>query len=67
MLTGLIHSTAIAHSHLKKFVPVAGATGPSEVRLQFNKAVEPRFSKISVELKAGKPVASEPPTSDPAD
>lgn len=70
LLTGLIPSTAMAHSRLKKSIPAAGATvaaGPSEVRLQFNEAVEPRFSKISVELNGGKPVASEPPTSDPAD
>jgi copper resistance protein C len=65
-----IHGAALAHSHLTKSVPAAGATvaaGPSEVRLQFNEAVEPRFSKISVEPKGGKPIALEPPTSDPAD
>jgi copper resistance protein C len=69
-LLGSMSSAAIAHSHLKKSVPAAGATvaaGPSEVRLQFNEPVEPRFSKISVEFKGGKPVASEPPTLDPAD
>jgi len=70
LLTGLIPNTAMAHSRMKKSTPAAGATvaaGPSEVRLQFNEAVELRFSKISVELKGGKPVASEPTTSDPAD
>jgi methionine-rich copper-binding protein CopC len=69
-LTVLIHSAAMAHSHLKNSVPAAGATvatGPSEIRLQFNEAVEPAVSKISIELKGGKPVASEAPTSDPAD
>ena len=67
---GLIHSVAMAHSHLKKSVPAAGATvaaGPREIRLQFNEVIEPRFSKISIELKGGWPVASEPATSDPAD
>jgi methionine-rich copper-binding protein CopC len=61
---------ALAHSHLKASVPAAGATvalGPSEVRLQFNEAVEARFSAIRVESKAGKPIASEPAISDPAD
>ena len=56
--------------HLKKSVPAAGATvaaGPREIRLQFNEIIEPRFSKISIELKGGWPVASEPATSDPAD
>lgn len=70
MLWGLFPGAAQAHAHLKKSVPPAGgtvATGPSEVRLQFNEAVEPSFSKISIELKGGKPVASEPPASDPAD
>jgi copper resistance protein C len=68
-LLGSTSSAALAHSHLKKSVPAAGATvaaGPSEVRLQFNEVVEPRFSKITVELK-GKPIASEPVASDPGD
>ncbi|HEU0061710.1 MAG TPA: copper homeostasis periplasmic binding protein CopC [Hyphomicrobiaceae bacterium] len=69
-LTLFSHGAAFAHSHLKTSLPAAGATvatGPSEVRLQFNEAVEPAFSKISVEFKGGKPVASQPPISDPAD
>ena len=69
LLTGLPHSAAMAHAHLKTSMPAAGATvatGPSEVRLECNEAVEPRFSTISVEAR-GKPVASEPPRSDPAD
>jgi copper resistance protein C len=62
-------SSALAHSQLKKSVPAAGATvaaGPSEVRLQFSEVVEPRFSKVTVELK-GEPVASEAAASDPSD
>jgi methionine-rich copper-binding protein CopC len=70
LLLSFIHGAALAHSHLKMSIPAAGATvsaGPSEVRLQFNEAVEPQFSRILVEPKGGKPVASEPPTSDPGD
>ena len=63
MLSGFFPGGAQAHSHLKKSVPEAGATvatGPSEIRLQFDETVEPRFSKISVEAKGGKAVTSEP-------
>jgi copper resistance protein C len=70
VLSILVHGAAVAHSHLKNSVPAAGATiatGPSEVRLQFNEAVEAAVSKVSIELKGGKAVASEAPTSDPAD
>ena len=70
MLSGFFPGGAQAHSHLKKSVPEAGATvatGPSEIRLQFDETVEPRFSKISVEAKGGKAVTSEPATSDPND
>jgi copper resistance protein C len=70
MLSGFYPAAAQAHSHLKKSVPAAGstvATGPSEVRLQFDESVEPRFSKVSVEAKGGKVVTSEPATSDPGD
>jgi methionine-rich copper-binding protein CopC len=69
MLSGF-PGAAKAHTHLKKSVPAAGAnvaTGPSEIRLQFDETVEPRFSKISVEAKGGKAVTSEPATSDPND
>jgi methionine-rich copper-binding protein CopC len=70
MLSGLLPSVALSHSHLKKSVPAAGSsvlTRPSEVRLQFNEKVEPSFSKISVEAKGGKAVPSEAATSDPSD
>ena len=62
-------SPALAHSQLKKSVPAADATvaaGLTEIRLQFNEVVEPRISKVTVDLK-GKPVASEPAASDPND
>ena len=70
LLTVLSHGAAFAHAHLKTSLPAAGATvatGASEARLQFNEAVEPALSKISVEVKGGKPVAAQPPVSDPAD
>ena len=70
MLLGLFPGAAQAHTHLKKSDPAAGATvatGPSEIRLQFDETVEPRFSKISIEAKGGKAVTSEPATSDPND
>lgn len=68
-LSSFASGPTLAHSELKKSVPAAGATiaaGPSEVRLQFSEVVEPRLSKVTVELK-GKPVASEPAASDPSD
>ena len=68
-LWGIMPSLVSAHSHLKKSVPAQGATvaaGPSDIRLQFSEVVEPRFSKVTVELN-DKPVASEPAASDPSD
>jgi methionine-rich copper-binding protein CopC len=68
-LLGVMSGAALAHSHLKQSSPAAGATvaaGPTEIRLQFNEVVEPRFSKVNVEFK-GKPVTSEPAASDPSD
>jgi methionine-rich copper-binding protein CopC len=62
-VVGFAPGTALAHAHLKKSSPAAGATvagGPSEVRLEFDEALEPRFSKVTVEAKGGKPVPSEP-------
>jgi len=70
MLSGFLPGAAQAHSRLKTSIPAAGATvatGPGEVRLQFDETVEPRFSKISIEAKGGKAVTSEPATSDPSD
>jgi hypothetical protein len=63
-------SIADAHSHLKKTVPAAGATVAAtltEIRLQFDEAIEARLSKVRVESKAGTVLATEPPASDPAD
>jgi copper resistance protein C len=68
-LPGFMPGVALAHSHLKKSVPEAGATiaaGASEVRLQFNEVVEPQFSRITVEFK-GRLVVSNPVASDPGD
>ncbi|WP_024278217.1 copper homeostasis periplasmic binding protein CopC [Xanthobacter sp. 126] len=59
---GLMSATAaFAHAHLEKAVPGVGATvsaGPSEVRLVFSEAVEPRFSSIVVTRADGSAVAS---------
>lgn len=59
---GLLPATAaLAHAHLEKAVPGVGATvsaGPSEIRLVFSEAVEPRFSTILVTRADGSAVAS---------
>src|SRR5262245_14175999 len=60
---------AQAHTHLKKTVPTAGSTVAatlSEIRLQFDEAVEARLSKVKIETKAGV-VVTEPVAGDPAD
>jgi methionine-rich copper-binding protein CopC len=47
MLSGSFPDAALAHSHLKKSIPSAGATvasGPTEVRLQFDENIEAPFS-----------------------
>ena len=61
---------AQAHTHLKKTTPAAGSTVAatlSEIRLQFDEAIEARLSRVKVETKAGGVVATEPVASDPAD
>ena len=39
----------------------------TEIRLQFNEAIEARFSKIAIEAKGGTPIATELVSTDPAD
>jgi copper resistance protein C len=43
-------SAAFAHAKLEKATPAAGATvpPPSEIRLTFSEAVEPRFSGVTL-------------------
>ncbi len=58
------------HAQLTRSVPAADATpsvSPPEIRLQFNEAMEARFSKITVLAKGGKPIAAETVSADPAD
>ncbi len=69
LVVGAWISIAEAHAHLKKSVPAAGSTVAatlSEIRLQFDEAIEARLSKVKVESKAGV-VITEPIAGDPAD
>jgi copper resistance protein C len=50
MSLALVSSAAFAHAKLEKATPAAGATvaSPSEIRLTFSEAVEPRFSGVTL-------------------
>lgn len=53
-------SSAFAHAKLESSDPPAGskhASAPKQVRLKFNEALEPAFSKITVVGKGNKEVA----------
>jgi copper resistance protein C len=70
LLVGVHAGRVQAHARLTKSVPDAGATlaaSPTEIRLQFNEAIEARFSKIAIEAKGGTPIATESVSTDPAD
>lgn len=57
----LAPGSALAHARLKTASPAANATvkaGSTEVRLQFNEAVEPALSVIELLDKDGKTIAS---------
>jgi methionine-rich copper-binding protein CopC len=60
---------AEAHAHLKNSIPAASSkvASPNEIRLQFNEAMEPRFSQISIETMAGAPIPAEKVAGDPND
>jgi copper resistance protein C len=61
---------AIAHALLVKAVPSVGGTvsaSPSEIRIIFSEAVEPRFSGIAVKAADGRAVATGVSTVDPGD
>jgi hypothetical protein len=50
-LASATSSSAFAHARLQSSVPEAGSTlaaAPEQVRLQFNEALEPAFSRIKV-------------------
>lgn len=59
---GLLAATsADAHAHLEKAAPAVGASlaaGPSEIRLTFSEAVEPKFSSVALTRDDGSAVAS---------
>jgi|SRR5262245_21293502 len=62
--------SAEAHTHLKKSSPAAGATlaaAPTEIRLEFNEAIEASVSHVSVETNAGQAVAAGAAAADPSD
>jgi copper resistance protein C len=66
----LTASAALAHAHLQKSSPIAGSTttvSPSEIRLKFSEAVEPRFCAIALTGGAGSGEAVGKPAVDPAD
>ena len=52
-------SVSLAHAQLQKAVPPVGGTvaPPSEIRLQFSEAVEPRFSKVTLTDPRGAGIA----------
>lgn len=63
-------SSAFAHAKLKSSDPQAGATldsAPKQVRLQFNEAVEPAFSKIKLTGPQNKEIPVTATTVDKAD
>lgn len=50
-LTSVVTSSAFAHAKLQSSDPQAGSTvagAPKQVRLKFNEALEPTFSKITL-------------------
>jgi copper resistance protein C len=55
LLCSLDIGPALAHAHLKKSIPAAGATvdAVSEIRLQFDEAIEPRLSRVAVATLGG--------------
>jgi copper resistance protein C len=70
LVVGAWVNIAQAHTHLKKTVPAAGSTVAatlSEIRLQFDEAIEARLSKVKIESKAGVVLVTEPVAGDPAD
>lgn len=58
-----------AHAHLNNTVPGVGSTvhaAPTELRLTFSEAVEPRFSKITLTSASGAVIETEAPVTDHA-
>lgn len=59
----LTASAAFAHARLEKAVPGVGSTvaGASELRLEFNEGVEPKFTSVVVTKQGGGAVAAGKP------
>jgi len=63
-------ASALAHAFLNRAKPPVGgtvATAPSEIRLFFSEAIEPRFSGIELTAIGGQPVKTGPASVDPHD
>lgn len=69
-----VAASAIGHAHahalLHRAVPAVGsvvAVAPTEIRIEFTEAVEPKFSGIAVQSRSGTPVATGAAAVDPSD
>jgi|SRR5215472_5317745 len=61
---------ALAHAFLDRAMPPVGATvaaSPTEIRLFFTEAIEPRFSGIELATIDGRPVKTGPAAVEPRD
>ncbi len=60
---------AYAHAQLQKAVPAVGGVvaAPTEIRLTFSEAVEPRFSSVALSDESGATEPLGPPSVDSAD
>jgi methionine-rich copper-binding protein CopC len=69
-LAGVVTSSAFAHAKLQSSDPRAGSTldaAPRQVRLKFNEALEPAFSKIKLTGPQNREIAVAATTVDKAD
>jgi methionine-rich copper-binding protein CopC len=69
-LAGAVTSSAFAHAKLQSSDPRAGSTldsAPKQVRLKFNEALEPAFSKIKLTGPQNREIAVAATTVDKAD
>jgi len=65
----LAASAAFAHAQLQRAVPPVGGTvsSPSEIRLEFNEGVEPKFSGLTLSAQGGGAQALGAPSVDASD
>ena len=69
-ILALAATAAFAHARLDTAVPAVGGTAPSspsQLRLKFSEAVEPRFSGVTLTDSSGAAEPLGPSTVDPAD